>query len=99
MARPTRPKRLTTGDGRVSFTGETVSTFAELGVHRLVPTPRPDATEADIDALMGEAAARSPARRRLSGRLGNEDRDDPVGLLLVLVVGRVHGGGPSPPLG
>jgi probable F420-dependent oxidoreductase len=41
---------------RVPLTDETVSAFAELGVHRLVPMPRPGATEADIDALMGEAA-------------------------------------------
>ena len=42
---------------RVPLTDETVTAFAELGVHRLVPMPRPGATEADIDALMGEAAA------------------------------------------
>ncbi len=42
---------------RVPLTDETVSVFAELGVHRLVPMPRPGATEADIDARMAEAAA------------------------------------------
>ena len=42
---------------RVPLTDETVTAFAELGVHRLVPMPRPGATEAHIDALMGDAAA------------------------------------------
>jgi hypothetical protein len=34
-----------------------VTAFAELGLHRLVPMPLPGATEADVDALFGEAAA------------------------------------------
>lgn len=42
---------------RGRLTDETVSAFAELGVHRLVPMPRPGSTEADIDAVLGEAAA------------------------------------------
>ena len=42
---------------RVPLTDETVTAFAELGVHRLVPMPRPGATAADIEALMAEAAA------------------------------------------
>lgn len=41
---------------RVRLDDETVEAYADLGVHRLVPMPRPGATEADIDALLGEAA-------------------------------------------
>jgi probable F420-dependent oxidoreductase len=42
---------------RGRLTAETAAAFAELGVHRLVPVPRPDATAADIEALLESAAA------------------------------------------
>jgi alkanesulfonate monooxygenase SsuD/methylene tetrahydromethanopterin reductase-like flavin-dependent oxidoreductase (luciferase family) len=42
---------------RVPVTAETAAAFAELGVDRLVPMPRPGATEADTDALMADVAA------------------------------------------
>lgn len=41
---------------RVPLTKDTVAAFAELGVHRLVPTPRPGATPGDTDALIAAAA-------------------------------------------
>jgi probable F420-dependent oxidoreductase len=41
---------------RVPLTEAAMDAFAELGVHRLVPMPRPGATAEDIDALIDAAA-------------------------------------------